>query len=250
MRPAGYVAAWIQFAEAVTHVQQIADCTRRDAVDAVMMALQDGHIASRYSDTGDEINKRDWFSVAFVAGKLLLGADRRPVELRREDIEKLWPDPTATCRRTPTTPQTSCPPVLPQKRNFSKPATEGKIHRAIGEAYDAAAGAGEKPPNLREITAPVQAILRKVGYEASGKQIQALAGHARHGGRRRREERPLRAKNASNYSDFELLGPRNLEIWTFPNTALTVVLASYWRPGGHSGGCTTDFGSSAERIPR
>jgi hypothetical protein len=67
-----------------------------------------------------------------------------------------------------------------------KPARESKIHLAITAAYDAAAAAGDKPPNVNEIIGPVQAQLRAAGYEASGRQIRELAGADQHRKRRRK----------------------------------------------------------------
>jgi hypothetical protein len=81
----------------------------------------------------------------------------------------------------PATPPDSDPAVA-----FLKPANDGKIHETITAAYDTAAATGQKPPNIKEIVAPVRAILRKRGYEASGRHIQELAGGARHAGRRRK----------------------------------------------------------------
>jgi hypothetical protein len=63
---------------------------------------------------------------------------------------------------------------------------KNKIHQAITAAYDAAATAGEKPPNVNEIVGPVQVQLRATGYEASGRQIRELAGADQHKSRRRK----------------------------------------------------------------
>jgi hypothetical protein len=65
-------------------------------------------------------------------------------------------------------------------------APEREIQKAITAAYDRAGAAGEKPPNLREIAPPVQAILRAQGYEASGRQIQENARGDPHNNRRRK----------------------------------------------------------------
>ena len=65
-------------------------------------------------------------------------------------------------------------------------APDPAIHKAITAAYDNAETASAKPPNLREIIEPVQAILREQGYKASGSRIQELADAPQHQGRRRR----------------------------------------------------------------
>lgn len=64
-------------------------------------------------------------------------------------------------------------------------APEPEIHKAIKAAYDNAETASAKPPNLREIIKPVQAILCDQGYKASGSQIQKLAEAPQHQSRRR-----------------------------------------------------------------
>jgi hypothetical protein len=63
-----------------------------------------------------------------------------------------------------------------------RPAPEAEIHIAIGAVYDKAT----KPPNLKQIAAPVQEALAAAGYEASGRHIQQLAGQPQHAGRRRK----------------------------------------------------------------
>jgi hypothetical protein len=64
-------------------------------------------------------------------------------------------------------------------------APEPEIHKAITTAYDNAEATSAKPPNLREIKSPVQAILLNRGYKASGNQIQKLAEAPQHQRRRR-----------------------------------------------------------------
>jgi hypothetical protein len=67
-----------------------------------------------------------------------------------------------------------------------KAASCSKIDQAMTTVFDNAERAGEKSPNLTEIIAPVQAILRAEGYEASGRQIQKLAAADQHKIRRRK----------------------------------------------------------------
>jgi hypothetical protein len=76
--------------------------------------------------------------------------------------------------------------TLAMPGNELRQAPERAIHEAITAAYDQAGAAGEKPPNLKEIVAPAQAILRVQGYKASGRQIQNLAGADQHNNRRRK----------------------------------------------------------------
>jgi hypothetical protein len=158
-------------------VEQRQDPHQRE--EALVLALEDGCIAGRYSDTGEKINAGNWFRVTFVGPEPLLGAGRR-VDLRRADLEKLWPDPTAVrgCGKAAAS-------ATPEKEPL-RPAAKSEIHRAIGEAYDAAAVSDDKPPNLKEIAAPVQAILCERGYQASGNQIQQFARDPCYAGRRRK----------------------------------------------------------------
>jgi hypothetical protein len=66
------------------------------------------------------------------------------------------------------------------------PAPNSMIDTAISDAYSEAERAGQKPPNLKEIVAPVQTKLLAQGHEASGRQIQKLAEAAKHKTRRRK----------------------------------------------------------------
>jgi hypothetical protein len=65
-----------------------------------------------------------------------------------------------------------------------KAAPDSRIHQAITAAHDAADATGEKPPNVNEVIEPVQALLRSVGYEATGRKIRELAGNREHARRR------------------------------------------------------------------
>jgi len=74
-------------------------------------------------------------------------------------------------------PPTQNPPEL-------RAANDDRIHRAITEAYDEAENRGEKPPNVKEIPAPVLQILKADGYVTSAARIERLAGEDRHKTRR------------------------------------------------------------------
>jgi hypothetical protein len=67
-----------------------------------------------------------------------------------------------------------------------RPAPDSMIHKAISEVYDEAEKCALKPPNVKEIVAPVQTMLLDKGYEASGRHIQELAEHRMHKSRRRK----------------------------------------------------------------
>lgn len=104
-------------------------------------------------------------------------------EFPAAEITRLWPSSSAgdvamTADAQPIADQTAS--------NGLRSAPEGKIHEAIIAVYDAAKVAGEKPPNIKEIVEPVQKKLRALGYSASGRHIETLAGEDRHKSRRRK----------------------------------------------------------------
>jgi hypothetical protein len=81
-----------------------------------------------------------------------------------------------------------------------RPANDRTVHEAITAIYDKARADEEKPPNVKQIVAPVQVRLRFLGYWKSGRQIQKLAEAPQHKARRRKpgvtvasEKRPSKA---------------------------------------------------------
>lgn len=134
--PAGYNPAWVSFDEAVRHAMRAASWDRRDAIDGVVAACKDGALASRYGDTHEGIDPTSWrragiaegylpgrgkgyVLIAIVPrpGEIPLPRESRgptwaaddvprvdrgwsypPVELRREDMERLWPMPIGGIR--------------------------------------------------------------------------------------------------------------------------------------------------------
>lgn len=128
MVPAGYDPAWISFDEAVERVMRAAASGQHDAIAGVVAACKDSAVASRYGDTHEAIDPASWGRAGIVEGyraeartyaliaivprpgeiplpREALGptspgdgvprVDRawsfRPVELRREDVERWWP---------------------------------------------------------------------------------------------------------------------------------------------------------------
>jgi hypothetical protein len=75
------------------------------------------------------------------------------------------------------------PPIDGEEASLRK-ASDEKIHEAVSAAYDQAVRSGQKPPNVKEVAKPAQAILRAWGYNASENRITDLAGDSRHNGRR------------------------------------------------------------------
>jgi hypothetical protein len=90
---------------------------------------------------------------------------------------------------TETTP--SEVPLPLRSSNRLLPAPREELRRALTAEYDAAAKEAQKPPNVREIIAPVQERLRAKGYEASGRQISELAGAEEYKSRRRKPGRTI-----------------------------------------------------------
>jgi hypothetical protein len=68
----------------------------------------------------------------------------------------------------------------PRPHDALTQATEEIIDREVTLAYERARLAGEKPPNIKEILAPVRASLAVRGYFASVTQIQAVAKYEKH----------------------------------------------------------------------
>jgi hypothetical protein len=120
--PAGYVRAWLSMEEAIDHVMRVAECGRQEARDALVQAILDGEIRSRFGDDGLQDIKaflwqhaRQWAPYSGLGAKAanrarisgdaaylrpffdpptdpaLLPERLRPVEVRREDVDRLWP---------------------------------------------------------------------------------------------------------------------------------------------------------------
>jgi hypothetical protein len=115
---AGYVGNWIPFMRAAHRVARIAHCRSDEACFALIRSCFQGDVASRLGDTGETIPAGQWYGAGLVEG-IGLGLpdgrggtifDRergppsprrspfRPVELRREDVERLWPGGPASWR--------------------------------------------------------------------------------------------------------------------------------------------------------
>lgn len=124
--PAGYVRVWLSIEAAIDHVKGITGCGRQEARDALVQAILDEEIRSRFSDNRLQAikaflweNARHWSPYSGLAARMpnrvrisgdaaylrpyfdpppdpsLLPERMRPVEIRREDLERLWPSPPA-----------------------------------------------------------------------------------------------------------------------------------------------------------
>jgi hypothetical protein len=129
--PAGYVRVWASMEAAIDHVIKIARCDRQEARDALLQAILDREIRSRFGNNGlQEIqpflrqNAKQWAPDGGVGARppnrlrisgdeahlrpffdpppdpALLPGRVRPVEVRREDVERLWPTPGAMALAT------------------------------------------------------------------------------------------------------------------------------------------------------
>jgi hypothetical protein len=91
--PAGYPSAWITWVDALGYIKRVAGCGRDEAIAGLQTALRDGNVASCHADTGAPINAEAWRpGLILIEGKEPLIGSRRPIELRRADIERWWPD--------------------------------------------------------------------------------------------------------------------------------------------------------------
>jgi hypothetical protein len=120
--PAGYVRVWLPMEVAIDHVTRVAGCGGQEAREALVQAILDGEIRSRFGDNGlQEIkpflwqNAKQWAPYSGLGATppnrvrisgdaaylrpffdpppdpSLLPERMRPVETRREDVERLWP---------------------------------------------------------------------------------------------------------------------------------------------------------------
>lgn len=108
---AGYVGVWVPFMRAADRVAKVAPCRSDEACFALIRACFHGDVASRLGDTGETIPPGQWHGAGLMedgglalpdgGGGMIFDRERgpplprrspyRPVELRREDVERLWP---------------------------------------------------------------------------------------------------------------------------------------------------------------
>lgn len=113
--------------------------------------------------------------------------NRGKCEINRPLFLKRWPPKHSTAAAQSAAGQEPSPeaPAIDAPLDAPlRPAPDEQIHTAIKQAYTDAERGNQKPPNKREAVKPVQAILRRDGFGATGRQIEGLAGDARHKDRR------------------------------------------------------------------
>ncbi len=143
--PAGYVRTWISFLEALDHVERVAGCARQEACDGLLAALRDSAVHGRFADTGEVIDPPKWYraevyrpgSVAFPhdpTDRSQLGRwpSNRLVELRREDVERLWPtEPLSIADLDPNERLTLSKQVQLLARTMPEEHAKGRIDKAF-----------------------------------------------------------------------------------------------------------------------
>jgi hypothetical protein len=77
-----------------------------------------------------------------------------------------------------------------------KPASKLRIESEVRRVYDTADKEGNKPPNIREVTKPVQDLLRGNGYNSSAAQIQKIAERPEFAKRRRSPGKTLKSEKS------------------------------------------------------
>jgi hypothetical protein len=201
---------WLDLAAAIGHVKAVNGCEDQQALQSIKAAVQDRKIHYRWEDQArpprfntsplgwtppvSDMLPDEWdvdvqmrlkdttgrFRVLLLLKSALyslFGQAQMPEgapKLKQTSI----PEETPKLEEAPKLEETSKLEGTPklEEEIALRQAPELEIKNAIEEVYKSAESTGEKPPNLKEIVAPVQAALRNQGFEASGRQIQDLAG--------------------------------------------------------------------------
>lgn len=127
-----------------------------------------------------------------------------------ERVLTVWPHPTGRKHQRPeeddvTDEHAQCPRLAVSnsvREPEMRPASDSIIHKTISEVYNESDKSGLKPPNVKELVAPVQTMLRDKGYQASGRHIQELAQDARHKRRRRKPGATVASETRAKSVDF------------------------------------------------
>ena len=88
---AGYVPEWVTWADALAHIERVGGYSREDVIAGLTAALRDGNVASCYADTGEAIDRARWYPLLILVEDKPLIDHGGPIQLRRADIERLWP---------------------------------------------------------------------------------------------------------------------------------------------------------------
>ena len=177
----------LSLSEALNYVVQCCGCSEREAKEALHRAAQ-GSLVKASGDIplsahpnpkirdAHPVRKRealraaDWGDqVYWTTGKV---GRYYSVTIERTSIE-------AWLAQTEEATSVQC------AENELKRARSDMIDKTITAVYDEHKKIGKKPPNVKEIVAPVQEKLRTKGYQATGQEIQQIAEADKHKNRRR-----------------------------------------------------------------
>jgi hypothetical protein len=150
----------------------LADGTREaDLWNDVCRAFNDGHLddgGARYLliDGGRVLSPKDpqlWRYLRPLGDRIVLSKDAV------HDLA-LWCNkcPPSCCADATKAGSQPSRPSMP-------PAPEAMIIGELRSAYHRAEAAGEKPPNIKEVSRAVQLVLEQKDYRASRRQIETLA---------------------------------------------------------------------------
>jgi hypothetical protein len=135
-------------------------------------------------DGGGLTTRSDYFLFDKVQGRLLSPIDPQLWLYLRALADCIFLSKEAVndlARRCKRSPPSWCSDVTKGASQPSRPlqelahASEAMIIGEIRSQYDRAEAAGDKPPNIKEVSQAVQLVLEQTGYRASGRQIQKLA---------------------------------------------------------------------------
>jgi len=124
----------------------------------------------------------------YVSGRLLL-VGRVPFPFRRSGHRILLAKKTtldfARRHRLPSPSWLKRETQRSRSQEKLKPARDPIVIEEIRRAYDAAKNEGRKPPNIKELPAAVQPLLKERKFSATGRQIERLGDHEEFKRRRR-----------------------------------------------------------------
>ena len=201
-----FTPRWITLKEALDYIHQVEGGLRWVALEHLVQSLRDQDVKARCASSLEPVPPIYWVDAARNPVHLRQ-SDYTEIEVCFEDIHRIWPmalalDPNQVIAATSMQGAAILAPIEILDPDGAddrlRSANDRTVHQAIKVVYDSAEAAGKKPPNLKEIAAPVQASLRAIGYISSGRQIQKLAEAPQHKARRRRPGTTIRSEKLGN----------------------------------------------------
>jgi hypothetical protein len=196
----GYVPKWIPLLEAIQHVQRVAGSRLDEACDALLSALCDGGVASRYRGEdiggaaalieggGGGVPAARWYGAMVVDdGRVEFGNSRyypsprrarytrEEIEVQRHDLLRWWPEPTENATEEPRAANVSPRATADEPNDLSssadaplrQPTADGSLSIASADAqlHDAAlVGEAAREPETAEATLAHQALSVTASY--------------------------------------------------------------------------------------